>query len=89
MAAVGSYSETLSGWCGSHEGFERKKTHVGHWALSIILYNQALVGGLSDSILVVFLLLTPPGGFKSSTHNCPEVVPTYGVPYGTRYGLFI
>ena len=24
MAAVGSYSVTLSGWCGSHEGFERK-----------------------------------------------------------------
>ena len=46
MAAVGSYSETLSGWCGSHEGFERKvlcspdsPTHI--------LYNQALVGCLS------------------------------------------
>ena len=23
-AAVGSYSVTLRGWCGSHEGFERK-----------------------------------------------------------------
>ena len=24
MAAVGSYSVTLLGWCGSHKGFERK-----------------------------------------------------------------
>ena len=45
----GSYSVTkLSCWCGSHEGVERKSPYESLSSIHI-LYNQALVGGLTLS----------------------------------------
>ena len=79
MAAVGSYSVTLSGCCGSHEGFERESPLYCRSLSSIhILYNQALVGGLSTSLDPGTRIVNLPlNGGRASTF--------YGITYIVKY----